>query len=538
MQLAGMGLGASRQGIEATFSSAVGRRAYSLLGLAGSEAGFPAAAFAEVLSNLDEGVVANPHAGEEALDPEEALNNIIAALDAKAARIGHGTIAGSSFPGAEEVRKRLREAGVVLEVIPLINMTVRSTRFQDRELFPEHPVKVLLAAGVKVILGTDDATCYWPGHPGGAMRYIVRHLLDVGVTRRQLRSIAADSFRFCTALSEEERDHWLRRVQRWGLFNVENIPLADNHMHLAGSIPLELIKHIYENKTSSLIANGLAPAGGLSAGVPRPRSFVQNKRGVVVGPKIGDQWESLKAFQETHYQPLMTITFTNGANSVANHLLSIAESCVDHNVWAATVQAQPVAHTCPLFFADQLNIGRVRSSLEYDFRLDFNITVIRNAPVAAAHSLRAFLSTANQRASCKEMRWLLRTLCCPTGLALRSEALPDEDQVDAHPSRVPPLLTRYDVLLWVFAYGRDECIHDEPALVDVPSCVPPIMSKMRECFATYRSIAAGLSKVPEKFQTKADLRMSAEISSILAAIEACLGKHVELCLLAAMATSA
>jgi adenosine deaminase len=111
--------------------------------MAGDEAGFPAAQFAEVYGIVaDAGLGCTIHAGEWA-----GAESVRAALELPVTRISHGVRA-IEDPG---VVAELAARGIVLECCPTSNVVLG--------VFPsyeEHPLPRLRAAGVPVTLGSDD----------------------------------------------------------------------------------------------------------------------------------------------------------------------------------------------------------------------------------------------------------------------------------------------------------------------------------------------------------------------------------------------
>jgi adenosine deaminase len=113
------------------------------LGLAGDEANHPASTFARVFQRAREGgLYALPHGGEGA-GPESVRACI---EDLGATRVCHGVRA-LEDPAVVEL---LAERGVCLDVCPSSNVTL-----QVADSLEDHPLPALLAAGVRVSLGSD-----------------------------------------------------------------------------------------------------------------------------------------------------------------------------------------------------------------------------------------------------------------------------------------------------------------------------------------------------------------------------------------------
>jgi adenosine deaminase/aminodeoxyfutalosine deaminase len=113
-------------------------------GLGGPEAGVPRDLFAPHFSAARAaGLHSVPHAGES-VGPE----SIWAALDTLGAeRIGHGIAAARD----DRLLQRLAERRVPLEICPTSNVCTRSV-----PSLAEHPLPVLVAAGVPVTINSDD----------------------------------------------------------------------------------------------------------------------------------------------------------------------------------------------------------------------------------------------------------------------------------------------------------------------------------------------------------------------------------------------
>jgi aminodeoxyfutalosine deaminase len=138
--------GDGREGAQLTLDAALRHPPGALVGfgLGGPEAGVRRASFrAEFAAARAAGLHSLPHAGESA-GPEE----VWAAIDELGAeRIGHG------IASADDLRllDRLREEQVTLEICPSSNVATGVV-----PALAAHPLPRLLAAGVPVVLGSDD----------------------------------------------------------------------------------------------------------------------------------------------------------------------------------------------------------------------------------------------------------------------------------------------------------------------------------------------------------------------------------------------
>ncbi len=111
--------------------------------LAGDEAGYPAAQFAEAYAiAADSGLGCTVHAGEH-----DGAESVRQALTLPISRISHGVRAIEEPALVEEIAER----GIVLEVCPTSNIATKV--FASYE---EHPLRTLHEAGVKLTLGSDD----------------------------------------------------------------------------------------------------------------------------------------------------------------------------------------------------------------------------------------------------------------------------------------------------------------------------------------------------------------------------------------------
>ncbi len=165
------------------------------VGLGGLELEFPPAAFAEVFREVsDRGLGSVPHAGEVG-----GPDSIRGALDALGAdRIRHG-IRAVDDPG---LVTELAERGIVLDVCPVSNLrtgAVASLR--------EHPLPVLVAAGVGCTWNTDDPAMFDTDltreheaarslglSPADAYAAGVRGALCDDATRERLAAIGRDAY--------------------------------------------------------------------------------------------------------------------------------------------------------------------------------------------------------------------------------------------------------------------------------------------------------------------------------------------------------
>ncbi len=174
-------LGATRE----TLGFAVRYRAAGIVGfgLAGPEDAVHRADFAPVFrAARDAGLHSAPHAGET-VGPAEVW---AAVRELGAERVGHG-IAAAADPA---LLAHLAEGGITLEVCPTSNVctgAVASLR--------EHPLPVLLAAGVPVTLGTDDPGMF---HASLNREYLLCHDL-FGLGTAELAEISRTGARaaFC-----------------------------------------------------------------------------------------------------------------------------------------------------------------------------------------------------------------------------------------------------------------------------------------------------------------------------------------------------
>lgn len=118
------------------------------VGLGGSETDYPADPFAAAFAQAkDAGLGSVPHAGET-----EGPASIWSALDDLGAnRIRHGIRAVDDTMLLRELAAR----DVVLDVCPTSNVCTGVVRS-----LPEHPLPVLLAAGVKCTINTDDPAMF------------------------------------------------------------------------------------------------------------------------------------------------------------------------------------------------------------------------------------------------------------------------------------------------------------------------------------------------------------------------------------------
>ena len=145
------------------------------IGLAGMERGYPAPPFAEDFKRAAaHGFRVLAHAGETA--GAESIAATIASLNP--ARIGHGVRVVES----PELMAQLRASGVPLEVCPWSNVLLGVFSEAD------HPVAELIAAGLNVVIASDD-----PGIFGKSLLENYLFAAERGVDTETLATLAAAS---------------------------------------------------------------------------------------------------------------------------------------------------------------------------------------------------------------------------------------------------------------------------------------------------------------------------------------------------------
>jgi aminodeoxyfutalosine deaminase len=169
-----------REGARRTLDAALHHPPAALIGfgLGGPEAGVRRADFRdEFAAARAAGLHSLPHAGES-VGPGE----VWAALDELGAeRIGHGIAAA----GDPRLLDRLREQHITLEVCPSSNVATGVV-----PALAAHPLPGLLAAGVSVVLGSDDP----PMFNTSLLEEYRRARDHLGLTPGQLRALAQASF--------------------------------------------------------------------------------------------------------------------------------------------------------------------------------------------------------------------------------------------------------------------------------------------------------------------------------------------------------
>ncbi len=118
------------------------------IGLGGPEVGFPPEPFAEAFRIAKDGGLGSvPHAGET-----EGVASVRGALDALGAdRIRHGIRAADDPSLLTEIAER----GVVCDVCPVSNLRLKAVASLE-----DHPLPVMLAAGVLCSISTDDPAMF------------------------------------------------------------------------------------------------------------------------------------------------------------------------------------------------------------------------------------------------------------------------------------------------------------------------------------------------------------------------------------------
>ncbi len=416
-------------------------------GLASHELGYPASLYQEPLSSqMAKGFVGKPHSGEEFEATAEGIAISVGSMKTCIAcgckSIGHG-LAALANGGDKGVLQTMKERGIAFEVCPLSNMCVASTHYGN---FTVPPIRVALDAGVPVVLGTDDANAWEPGAPGPSMREVIRYLVnEVGVTPKEMRGIAAESFRRAF-IPENVCEEFLKRVV--DVENIYEVPICDHHLHFVGSVPRSYLENVYTRFTYPGKVLGFAQ---MKARVPAIRYFN--------GWSCQNPWADLATFATETYAPTYGVLLSEGLSAVCDQILAIASSCSDHGVVAITMQiGVPQGATRPWqqFFMDQLALAQKRSlRLQPPCYVSFQADFIRNAPLPSAKAVEALMQLEGNSNT-----WLSDVLCDPEiSASLKEKAIPDG--LREHPARFPCTSNMCEILLIGNSYLTDNAV-DEP----------------------------------------------------------------------------
>jgi adenosine deaminase len=189
------------------------------LGLGGPEREGDLAAFAELFTRARaEGLRALPHAGE--LAPARNVRDAVQLLGAT--RVGHG-IRAIDEPA---VLALLRERGVVLEVCPSSNLALGAV-----PSWADHPLPRLLAAGVQVVLGSDDPPLF---HTTLGEEYL-RCAQHFGWGLRELVERCQASLQ-AAVMAETDRAKWLAELARVARSLGEPSPAGQAPADVAGEL--------------------------------------------------------------------------------------------------------------------------------------------------------------------------------------------------------------------------------------------------------------------------------------------------------------
>jgi len=172
------------------------------MGLGGFEPGRPATIFADALNWARAMAVPFvPHAGEAA-----GAAGVRAALAFDPVRLGHGFRAADDPSLVAELVRR----GIVLEICPTSNL-----RTGVVASLADHPVRELRAAGVDVVLGSDDPLLFGSTTIGEYRTAVA----DLGFEPADLAAVARTSL-LASLAADDERDRLVAAhdayVARWG----------------------------------------------------------------------------------------------------------------------------------------------------------------------------------------------------------------------------------------------------------------------------------------------------------------------------------
>merc|ERR1719401_113376 len=110
------------------------------------------------------------------------------------------------------------------------------------------------------------------------MREQIRYLLRVvGFKPEEMREIALESFRRAE-MPEHAAAEFIASVQAWPAEDIENVPICDLHTHLAGSIPFDHLRRLYE--TVVVPGKELGKAQNFIV-LPPMKTFVRNGSGQI-----------------------------------------------------------------------------------------------------------------------------------------------------------------------------------------------------------------------------------------------------------------
>ena len=271
------------------------------------------------------GLCVCPHAGEEWHD--KAGENIVQAVEDGATRIGHGIHAlateATGLPkavadrlaalGASSLCDLLVQKDVTLEVCITSNSLIKST---EQMRYGASPVKLLIDAGVKVVLCSDDPGM-WGDALGTCMHKEVEQALAAGVTREQVGECMARAFSISTAAPAAVRDKYAAEARAWAASSAgpEQLVKADLHMHLNGSIPRWWMEKWAKETATDF---------------PAPRSD---------DPSQG-AYEHLDEFR-VDYDARGKVIKAAGQDSIPDQVVAVAADCATHNVKLIELSVTP-----------------------------------------------------------------------------------------------------------------------------------------------------------------------------------------------------
>ncbi|KAL1511085.1 hypothetical protein AB1Y20_005908 [Prymnesium parvum] len=293
--------------------------------IAGTETEFKHELFAKLCADvIASGLLLQPNAGGE-WSAGEGCANLLDAIERGASRIGHAIHALAtpstglpdrvgaklSLLGVATVAELMKKRKIVAEVCTIANGMVHSI---EAERYGTSPLKLLLRAGVPVVLGSANAGM-WYGGDGTDVHEQLKLALSSGLLKRtEAAEIMARSFEITRALPPEMKQRFINQARMWATSGepLQALPKADMYGNLNGLLPHWWVCSQAEQQN-----------------VPCP-SLIEE----------GAKWRDMREFGGS-YEQRCAIIRRAGHEALPSQILAVAARCEQRNVRLIELSIEP-----------------------------------------------------------------------------------------------------------------------------------------------------------------------------------------------------